>query len=309
MAGDLPRVTVAFPLYRSGRFVENIAGNIDRLRYPNVEILISDRHLLDDALDVLARRYAADTRVRIVRQPDGADWVTHYNDLLRTAVGAYFCWMPHDDVFADGYIEALAERLTANRDAVIAFGAMDSEDCGRGPAVTRFTPPPIAHRDRWSPMETVHLHLHWELMCLMRGLMRRDHVIRAGLLLPRTHQLVFADVCWVFAVALSGCVLFVPAARCVKRYVAASASADWRFGVRQAFSEWWTMSRALWRSTHPRRAVLPAMAVIAYVAAVRIGWRAVRRVVGRRGRAPGRVRSTVLRPVRSAVDRQDRPRG
>jgi GT2 family glycosyltransferase len=296
-----PLITVAFPLFRSAPFVENVAANIDRLGWPNLEVLISDRHGLDDALVRLEQRYAADSRVTIIRRTDGADWVTHYNDLIRTARGEYFCWMPHDDMYADGYIESLARALTGTPDALIAFGAMRSEDCGRPPAVTHVAPPPIAHDAPWSPLEVVHLHMTWELTCLVRGLVRRERVLTAGLLLPRTHQLVFADVCWAFAIALSGRAVFVPASICSKRYYASGASALWRFGVRQALSEWWTMSRALWRCPHGRLSVLPAFAGITYVAAARIIWRTVRRAIGLAGRrASSRARSAVLFPIRAA---------
>jgi GT2 family glycosyltransferase len=305
--GAEPLVTVAFPLFRSAPFVDNIAANIDRLTWPNLEVLISDRHGLDDALDQLQQRYAADPRVTVIRQPDDADWVTHYNDLIRRARGEYFCWMPHDDAYAERYLEALAGALDEAPDAAIAFGVMDSVDCGRAPAVWRFTAPPIAHQEAWSPVEVVRLHLDWELMYLMRGLVRQARVVTAGLLVPRTHQLVFADVCWVFTVALSGRVLFVPGARVTKRYHRASTSADWRFGVRQALSEWGVMSRALWQSTHSRRAVLPALALVAYVGIARAVWRSVRNLIGLSGRrASARARSAALFPIRAVLERRGR---
>jgi hypothetical protein len=135
----------------------------------------------------------------------------------------------------------------------------------------------------------------------MRGLVRRESVVGAGRLVPRTYQFVFADVCWVFDVVLSGPVLFVPEARCMKRFHASSTSADWHFGVREAISEWHTMSRALWHSAHPRRTVWPALAMLTYVAAVRLIWRAGQQVFGTSGRRiSARARSIALRPIRRA---------
>jgi hypothetical protein len=137
----------------------------------------------------------------------------------------------------------------------------------------------------------------------MRGLVRREPVLGAGLLVPRTYQLVFADACWVFAVVLSGRALFVPAARCTKRFHASGASAGWHFGVREALSEWRTMLRALWRSAHPRRTLWPAAAVLTYVAAVRMIWRAGREVFGRSGRRiSNRARAMALRPIRWVIE-------
>ena len=82
-----PLVTIAVPLYRSARFVDNIVSNIAALTYDPVEILISDRHGFDDAIDQLEARYRRDPRVRILRARDGIDWAAHYNELLKAATG------------------------------------------------------------------------------------------------------------------------------------------------------------------------------------------------------------------------------
>ena len=43
-----PLVSVGFPLYRSRRFLDNIVENLEAIDYPNLEMLVSDRHLHDD---------------------------------------------------------------------------------------------------------------------------------------------------------------------------------------------------------------------------------------------------------------------
>ena len=86
-AGRTPLVSVAIPLYRSRPFVDVIARNIEAIDYPSTEILISDRHQEDDALDILAARFAGNRRIRILRARDRLDWVDHYNLLLTAATG------------------------------------------------------------------------------------------------------------------------------------------------------------------------------------------------------------------------------
>src|SRR6187397_2030409 len=73
-----PLVSVAIPLYRSRPFVDRIARNIETLDYPSVEILISDRHMDDDAIELLGARFAGDPRIRLLRANDRAGWVEHY---------------------------------------------------------------------------------------------------------------------------------------------------------------------------------------------------------------------------------------
>ncbi len=307
-AGARPLVSVAVPLFRSARFVEHITATIDALRYPRLEVIISDRHQADGAIDRLERRYGADRRVRILRGTDGADWVTHYNDLLRAARGTYFCWMPHDDDYPPGYLEPLVNALEARPEALLAFGVMHAADAGGGVPVAPFVPPPIADGEPWSLRVALRWLVFWDLFVVARGLVRREDVVRRGLFLPRIHRTIMSDVCWAFAVAAAGPLVFAPAASCCKHYQASSASAGWHFGVRQAIDECAVMSRTIWRSVHPRREVLIAQAVLAYLAALRVGWRMVRPLTGRPGaRGAGAVRSRALRVLGPVLRAPGRP--
>ena len=78
-----PLVSIGFPLYRSERFLDTILANIEAISYPNVEIIVSDRHLLDNALATLRRRYGADARFRFL---EGADQLTWVENFLRGCV-------------------------------------------------------------------------------------------------------------------------------------------------------------------------------------------------------------------------------
>ena len=55
-----PLVTLAIPLYRSFRFLDVISENIRNADYPNLEILVGDRHLADDTVEQLRVRCAGD---------------------------------------------------------------------------------------------------------------------------------------------------------------------------------------------------------------------------------------------------------
>jgi glycosyltransferase involved in cell wall biosynthesis len=277
-----PLVTIAIPLYRSRPFVQNITDNIDRLTYPNLEILVSDRHLADDAIEQLERRYTDDIRMRFLRQPDRANWVEHYNGLIDVARGRYFCWMPHDDTYDSGYIERLAAALEAREDAVLAFGTMRAESAGTPVPVGPFAPPPIAPGDPASVKTALRLLLTWELFVVVRGLTRRDFIRARNLTLPSVPDTVQADVCWAFSLALAAPILFVPGAMCTKRYRPDSASASWQYGVGQAMEEWRALGRILWQSKHSRPAVAGAIALLAGQALIRTAWRLIRPITGKR---------------------------
>ncbi len=102
-----PLVSVGIPLYKSRGFLSNIIENVEAVAYRNIEIIISDRHGEDDAIEALRRRFGHDSRVRFIKRHDRIDWVDHYNALLRQFTGKYFLWMPHDDIYPADYIDEL----------------------------------------------------------------------------------------------------------------------------------------------------------------------------------------------------------
>src|SRR5262245_61620940 len=62
-----PFLTIAIPLHRSRPFVDVVSANIDAIGREDAEILLSDRTGLDDALEVLTRRHAGDSRIVPIR--------------------------------------------------------------------------------------------------------------------------------------------------------------------------------------------------------------------------------------------------
>ena len=73
MQTTYPLVTIAFSLYRSMRFWPVILANIATFDYPNLEIIISDRHCFDDALGQLRDRFQDDARFRFLSAHDQID--------------------------------------------------------------------------------------------------------------------------------------------------------------------------------------------------------------------------------------------
>ena len=78
------------PLYRSMRYLDIITRNIEAIDYANVEIILSDRHGFDDALEKISARFPGDKRLRFIAATDQISWVENYNVLLKAALGEYF---------------------------------------------------------------------------------------------------------------------------------------------------------------------------------------------------------------------------
>jgi glycosyltransferase involved in cell wall biosynthesis len=224
-----PLVTVAISLYRSRPFVDRIARNIESLDYPSVEILISDRHMDDDAIELLGARFAGDPRIRFLRANDGIGWVEHYNLLLRAATGSYVLWMPHDDEYSPGYIAALVECLERFPDTVLAFGGVEVED-ETGTAVWRegAHAPAIPVDGPWGPGAALGMMMlggRW--LPHFHGLFRRAPVVEAGLFVRPTADNVEADVYWVFGIGLLGRIRFVSGCSYRKHLHGANVSLGW----------------------------------------------------------------------------------
>lgn len=218
--GQQPRVTVAIPLYRAAPFVDVIRRNIEAVGLPDAEILVSDRHGFDDALDQLRRHFGCDDRVVFLEERDQIGWVDHYNALLQLATGRYFVWMPQDDSFPQGYVETLVAALEADPDSLLAFGQLHTHDLRSGAATKAVLPGRYDFSDRpWRPAYAPLLAICWNLGIPFRGVFDRERIVARNLFIRHVPGGdPFADVSWMFAVALHGKLRYVPEATSLKRY-------------------------------------------------------------------------------------------
>jgi len=233
---DSTRITVGFPLYRSRRFLDILVENIEAVSAggADVELLISDRHLQDDTIDVLEARFRGDPRFRFLRATDGIDWVAHFNLIMREARGAYVVIMGHDDTYSPGYVATLADALDRTPEAVLAYGRVEQLSLDGYLPTMPFTPPPVANTDPWSMRASLRMLTTWQLWFAFRGMVRRDVVTAQSLYIRPTRQNMRADIYWVFALSLYGRLAFVPDCHCLKRFHRSSGGAGWTHGGRQA---------------------------------------------------------------------------
>jgi glycosyltransferase involved in cell wall biosynthesis len=254
-AGEWPLVTVAIPLYRSAQFVDGILANVRGIAYPNVEVLISDRHGLDDAIDRLEAALGGDSRVRFLRAQDGEDWTEHYNILLAEARGKYMRWLPHDDLVTQCTLKALVRELEAHPGTMLVYG-----DVLRTDVEGRPVPWPWNLEDKhpynrgwrhWS--FDIPIFLVYELWCVgsFLGLFRRDRVMEHGLRLRPTHRGVLADHCFLAGLGLLGEIRMVPDFHYVKLDHAASTHSSWRYSREEDWAQHWALIGYL-RMLEPR---------------------------------------------------------
>ncbi|MFM9042934.1 MAG: glycosyltransferase family A protein [bacterium] len=245
-----PRLTIAIPLHRAERWVENVCSVVEKAPEWS-EVVVSDATHEDDALDQLQARLGGDPRVVFRPRAERLDWREHCNLLLAESESEYFCWMPQDDaVGPDDYFSLLVEALEGDPGAVLAFAPMSVPvRRGRGNPMrvrrnlhlpvprsdvrrreTRsidIKPPPTLALGKTSPEEEALLLLeHWPIGVAWRGVVRRS-LARA---IPANDSSDHTDSLWSFSIALAGRLACVEGTRYFKHYHETSAH--------QGFAPW-----------------------------------------------------------------------
>lgn len=223
-----PLLSLLFPLYRSCRFIENLRIQLSRVTDKHFEIIISDRHLEDNAIDLLEQEFGHDSRIRFVRVRDGINWVSHYNELVKMATGDYFCWVPHDDDYPQGYFNTLVQKLEAEPEAVMSFATMKTTGNSKwvNPGHELFTreveyPYPAKH--------FVSLLFSGFLGIPFRGVFRRSVVVDNNLYIRQNEEVqTYQDIYWIFGMLQYGKYIYTEDTTCTKNFVTGSAHEGWK---------------------------------------------------------------------------------
>src|SRR5688572_16889427 len=101
-------VTIGVPVYHGDAFLEEALRSIQGQTYRNLEVLIS-LDGPDAACEQIVARFLADSRFRLVVQPERLGWFGNLNWLMANASGGYWVYHGQDDLTSENYIEALVE--------------------------------------------------------------------------------------------------------------------------------------------------------------------------------------------------------
>jgi GT2 family glycosyltransferase len=250
------------PLYRSMRYFDVITRNIEAIDYPNVEIILSDRHGLDDTLEKISARFPGDKRLRFIAATDQISWVENYNVLLKAALGEYFVFMSHDDLYPAGFIQELVSCLEAEPDVLNAYPRCVLVDVDYQPRAYQLEPELLLRPgEQWSARVALRQLIFREPVSI-KGMFRRKSIVNAGLYVRAPLDTILADVCWVFAMGLLGRPRFVPSARMLKCVDPTSASAPWKVEWRHVWSVYMVLCSYIRDFAPDLRSAAEAMAVV-----------------------------------------------
>ena len=104
-----PLVSVCIPSYNYGRYIANAIESALTQTYPNVEVVVSENCSTDDTPSIL-ERYAAEPRVRVVRNAENVGMVRNHNLVFQEARGEFVVLLSADDLLFPTHVSTLVAR-------------------------------------------------------------------------------------------------------------------------------------------------------------------------------------------------------
>lgn len=109
-----PKVSVIVPVYNVGKYVGQCMNTlIHQTLHAPYEIIAVNDGSSDNSLEILCKYAAADSRVRVIDQPNAGVSAARTAG-MDAACGEYFCFIDGDDYVAPNYLELLYRACTLN---------------------------------------------------------------------------------------------------------------------------------------------------------------------------------------------------
>lgn len=199
-----PTVSIGLPVRNGEAYVERAIRSILRQDYRDIELIVSDNGSTDSTETICRRLSGEDPRMRYVRSDinRGATW--NFNHVAGLATSRYFKWAAADDELAPGYLSRCV-RVLKEDDSVVVAHPMTVDIDARGAVLKRWVGQPAA--DHRTASERLASLLRRNHQCFpVFGLMRRDVLMRTGLIGPYTES----DDVLVAELALHGRIVEIP---------------------------------------------------------------------------------------------------
>lgn len=105
-----PLVSVCIPIYNGAEFLDEMLDSLERIEYPNIEIIISDDSSTDASLQIVKKRALKNCRIL---EHENLGLVENWNYCLRHVNGKYVKFLFQDDLLQPsciGKLVAIAEK-------------------------------------------------------------------------------------------------------------------------------------------------------------------------------------------------------
>jgi glycosyltransferase involved in cell wall biosynthesis len=124
-------VTIVITAYNYARFLPRSLESALAQRYEPLEVLVMDNASTDETPEVLAR-YAADPRLRVIRNERNVGMARNHNLGLTNARGEYILFLSADDALVEDAVDRVMRYYDAHPDVDVVYGwAYSMDEAGR----------------------------------------------------------------------------------------------------------------------------------------------------------------------------------
>ena len=190
-------VTIGVPVYHGDAFLEETLSSIQGQTYPNLDVMIS-LDGPDSTCEQIVSRFLADSRFKLVVQPERLGWFGNLNWLMRNVSGDFWVYHGQDDRTSENYIEALVEHADRHPEATLVYSDMVQF----GQLTGRWKQPSVHGSTAFIRQMTL-ICEHYPGVAF-HGLTRARALALAGGIAPNNFDNVATDTVWIAAVALGG---------------------------------------------------------------------------------------------------------
>lgn len=153
-----PLVSVIVPLYNRKDFISRCVASVSNQTYANWELIIVDDGSTDEPGAVLDALQAADTRIRVIHQPNGGVSSAR-NTGMDAARGDYVQFLDSDDELLPTALEYTVGQMLSAQADVVAF-CFERQDSSRAGESESAEPSVMVH-----PLDFFHALMQDGLLC------------------------------------------------------------------------------------------------------------------------------------------------
>ncbi len=126
--GKSPKVSIGMPVYNGANFIEEALDSLLSQTFRDFELIISDNGSSDKTEEICQNYASRDSRIKYYRHTinRGAAW--NFNHLVDLALGKYFMWAAHDDIWLSTFLEETVNVLDQNPYAVLCYSSYKEMD-------------------------------------------------------------------------------------------------------------------------------------------------------------------------------------
>lgn len=169
-----PLVSVLITNFNYGHFIGEALDSVIQQGYEHIEVVVCDDGSTDDSCSIVERYAARDSRIHLVRQPNGGQG-SAFNSAFAASTGDVLCFLDADDIFSPDKVNRVIDAFQGDDAGLLIHQMMIVDDKGqelqRIPTFTKLESGWMAERilsrgGRWRWMPT-------SAMCLRRQIADR----------------------------------------------------------------------------------------------------------------------------------------